>query len=57
MASDINATLRQTGDGLGFMLAQIADPIIALVIGLGIATSVVLLFKGLMKAIGDKVDG
>lgn len=55
MATDINATLQQTGDGLGHLLDAIADPVVGLVIGLGIASSIVMLFTGLMKAIGSKI--
>jgi len=53
MTSDINSTLRETGDGLGFLLDQIQNPLVVLIIGLGVAAGIVSLFKGITTRIKD----
>lgn len=55
MTADINSTLRNAGDGLGFLLDEITDPLIVLVIGLGIASAIVLLFGGIVGKIKNTV--
>jgi hypothetical protein len=56
MAATINSTLTGVGDGLGALFDGIAVPLTTLLILLGIATGIGLIFMAIAKRIGRGMD-